>query len=185
MPRLRVTASLPQLDRERYLSDYKKSVEQAFIKAARKFLLAAVPLIPQFTGFARGALGNLEDVVGRVQGGRIDGRRKGVKKVKALQPRTYYYYPNKGSRVVRNNITGRAFATKPGQIFGSGNITRATTKARMLFKFSVDIKYFDYLDKNKWGAFKAGREAFNQELKIQLERLRPKIGNYIVRRAIK
>lgn len=185
MPRLRVTASLPQLDRERYLSDFKKSIDQAFIKAVRKFLLAAVPLIPVWTGFARGAFGNLEDLVGRVQGGRIDGRRGGDKKAKSLQPRTWYYYPTRGSRVVRNNVTGRQFATKPSQIFGSGNVTRATTKSRMLFKFAVDIKYFDVLDKSKWGAFAAGRAAFNLELRTQLDKLRPKVGDYIIRRAIK
>lgn len=185
MPKLRVTASLPQLDRDRYLTDLKKSIEQAFIKAARKFLLAAVPLIPQWTGFSRGALGNLEDIAGRVQGGRIDGRRGGDRKARSLQPRTWYYYPSKGSRVVRNNVNGRQFATKPAEILSTGNLTKASTSTRMLFKFSVNIKYFDYLDKTKWGAFKAGTAAFNAELKQQLAALRPKIGDYFIRRATK
>jgi hypothetical protein len=71
MPNLKLTASWPQLDRERYLADFKSAVERCVVLAARQFLLAAVPRIPVFTGFARGSLGNLEDVAGRVSGGKV------------------------------------------------------------------------------------------------------------------
>ncbi len=185
MPKLKVTGSWPQLERDKFVKDYQKSVDAAVKKAARKFLLAASPLIPQFTGFARGALGNLEDLVGRVQGGVVRTNLKALKTAKNLQPRTYYYYPQKGSRVVRNTITGRQFATPTKDILSSGQLTRANAKSRVVFKFSVDIKYFDYLDKSKWGAFKAGKAAFDAELKLQLDRLKPKVGDYIIRREIK
>lgn len=185
MPRLKVTASWPVLDREAYLNAHQSAVNQAVMKAARKFLLAALPLIPVFTGFAAGAFGNLEDVVGRVQGGRVRTNLKSVKTARLLQSQTYYYYPKSGPRVVRNTISGRQFATKPADIIGSGQLTRATTKSRIVFKFSVDIGYFDYLDRTKWHAFAAGKQAFDAELKIQLDKLRPKVGDYIIRREIK
>lgn len=185
MPKLKLTVSLPQLDRERYLKDYKKSVELAFHAAARKFLLAVVPKIPVFTGFARGALGNLEDVVGRVQGDRVRSTLKAVTKAKRVQDRDFYYYPNGKSRIRRTNISGRRFATKSKDIFGQGQLTKATTASRMIFKFTVDISYFNYLDKNKWMAFQAGKEAFDAELKIQLVKLQPDIGKYFIRRETK
>lgn len=184
MPKLKLTASWPQLDRDRFIKDYQKSVDAAVKKAARSFLLAAVPLVPEFTGMARGAFGNLEDLVGRVQGGKVNTKLKSLKKAQNLQPKTYYYYPAKGSRVVRNTISGRQFATPTKEILGSGQLTRANAKSRVVFKFSIDISYFDYLDKKEWGAFKAGKAAFDAELKIQLERLKPKVGNYIIRREI-
>lgn len=185
MPLLKVTASWPVLDRDAFLKAYQASVDEAVKKAARKFLLAAIPLIPVFTGFAAGAFGNLEDVIGRVQAGRIRTNLKSVKTAKNLQSRVYYYYPKSGSRVARNTISGRQFATKPKDIIGQGQLSRAETKSRIVFKFSVDISYFDYLDKTKWHAFAAGKAAFDAELKIQLEKLRPKLGDYIIRREIK
>lgn len=184
MPKLKLTVSLPQLDRDRFLGDLKTAVYDAVVKAARKFLLAALPKIPVFTGFAAGALGNLEDVVGRVQNGRIRGTLKAVKKGKALQSKNYYYYPPGGSRVLRDTVSGRKFATKPKDIISQGRLTKATTNARMVFKFGVDISYFNYLDENKWHAFAAGRAAFDAELKLQLQRL-PQIGKYFIRREVK
>lgn len=185
MPSYKLTASWPVLDRERYLRDYKAAINKAIILAARKFLLAAVPKIPVFTGMARGALGNLEDIAGRVQGTRVRGTLKGVTKEKLLQKKKFYYYPPGKPRVLRTNIAGRQFATTPNKILNEGRLTSVSVGSRMIFKFSVDITYFDYLDKNKWHAFEAGRQAFNAELKTQLDRLTPKIGKYFIRREIK
>jgi hypothetical protein len=66
----------------------------------------------------------------------------------------------------------------PIEIITEGRLTRASVGSRIVFKFSVDITYFNVLDE-KWGAFKAGREAFNAELKSQLDKLLPKIGKYL------
>lgn len=186
MPKIKVTGTWPELDRDSYIKDFKKAIDQSFIKAARAFLLAAVPLIPQFTGMARGALANLEDVAGKVSGTRIRGTRKGNTSSKSLKhPRKYYYYPPGKPRVLRTPAAGRQFATKPNEILRQGQLTKASVGARVIFKFVVDIKYFDQLDENKWHAFQKGREAFNKELKVQLERLRPKAGKYLLRREIK
>jgi hypothetical protein len=184
MPKYKVTVSWPQLDRERFIRDYNSAATQAIIKAARKFLLAAVPRIPVFTGFARGSLGTLEDVVGRVQGNRISSKLKGVTK-EVKRKRNYYYYPPGASRVVRTNISGRQFSTPPDQIISSGRLTKATpNQGRLLFNFKVDITYFDLLDQ-QWGAFQAGREAFDTELKLQLDKLKPDPGKYLIRRELK
>ena len=186
MPKTKVSGTWPELDRDSYIRDFKKAIDQSFIKAARKFLLAAVPRIPEFTGMARGALANLEDVAGKVSGTRIRGTRKGQTSNKSLRhPRKYYYYPPGKPRVLRTPQAGRQFATKPKDILKQGQLTKASVGARVIFKFVVDIRYFDILDEQKWHAFEAGRDAFNQELKVQLERLRPKAGKYLLRREIK
>jgi hypothetical protein len=185
MPKYKLTASWPELDRDRYLRDFQSAINQAVIKAARKFLLAAVPRIPIFTGFARGALGNLEDVAGKVSGGKINTAKSGDYIAKPLRPRTYYYKHGDGTKVIRNQVTGRTFATQPKDIITEGRLTKVNiNSSRVVFKFEVDIKYFDLLD-DRWGAFAAGREAFDQELKVQLNRLIPKIGKYLIRREVK
>jgi hypothetical protein len=184
MPRFKVSINWPQLDRERFLSDLGKAINQAIIKAARKYLLVA-STIPVFTGFARGSLGNLEDIVGRVQGGQIRANKKGTTRVKKLQKKTWYYYPPGGGRVVRNNINGRQFSTPPDKILSEGKLTKGTTGSRMIFKFNVDITYVDFLDKKKWKIFDKARTAFNEELKTQFDRLKPDPGKYLIRREIR
>src|SRR6266496_3181565 len=111
MARLKVTASLLQLDRDRYLKDFQDALKQAAILAARSFLLAAIPRIPVFTGFARGAFGNLEDIAGRVVGTTIRHTLVGRIRPLNLQGRRCYYYPPGGGRIVRTTTSGRQFAT--------------------------------------------------------------------------
>lgn len=184
-----VRVSLRELDRQRYLRDLKEHLNKALILAARKFLLAAVPRVPTFTGFARGAFGNLEDLAGRVTGAgtsaRIDGSKGGFKKAKSFQKKKYYYYPKKGRKgILRNTINGRQFATPTEQIFAQGRATVARTESAIFFRFSIDIKYMNYLDREKWGAFKAGQVAFDAELRAQLAKL-PQIGKYLIRKDVK
>lgn len=186
MPGLKLTVSMPQLDRDAYVRALKAAIESAILKSARKFLAAAAPLVPVWTGFARGAFANLEDLVGRVSGGgRVDQRRRSRSNVVRgpAGKRTYYYYPGDGSRIVRTNLSSRPFATKSSDIITEGRITRATVGSRIVFKFAININYFDYLDDARWHAFAEGRKAFNAELKTQLTKL-PQIGKYVVRREI-
>lgn len=184
MPKFKLTATWPVLDRESYLRDFRAAIDQAMIKAARKFLLAAVPQVPIFTGFARSAFGNLEDLAGRVQNGRIRGTLKASRKEKRYQKKDYYYYPPGGGKVLRTNISGKPYGTKSKDIFSQGRLTKATTQTRMIFKFAIDITYFDKLD-SQWGAFKAGQAAFDAEFKTQFDRLKPRIGKYLIRREVK
>lgn len=175
MPKYKHTVSWPKLDRDKFMADYHELVNHAIIKAARKFLLAAVPKIPEFTGFARGSLGRLEAIAGRVEGGKIKTGRGLRTKVRQLQPRKYYY-----RGVERNNVTGVQFANE--DIISPGRITKATKGSRIVFNFKIDIDYFDYLDEHKWHAFEAGQKAFNEELKYQLANLPIDISDYITRR---
>lgn len=184
MPTLRVSASFVQLDRERYLRDLRKAIDQAVIKAARKFLLAAVSRIPILTGMASHSFRNLEDIAGRVEGRksggpyRIRGTLKGSRRVKPYTRKKYYYYPPDGGRVLRTPQAGVSYATPKDQI-----LTRVDARSRITFKFQVDIKYID-VNEEKWKAFSAGKEAFDQELKTQLNRL-PNIGKYLLRRELR
>jgi hypothetical protein len=180
-----VRVSLPELDRERYLRDLKDHLNKALIAAARKFLLAAVPRIPIFTGFARGAFGSLEDVAGRVESGKIAGTKGGYTKAKNFQKKKYYYYPKKGRQgILRNTVNGRQFATPSEQIFAQGRATIAKSESAIFFRFSIDINYMNYLDREKWGAFKNGQVAFDTEIRAQLAKL-PDIGKYLIRKDVK
>lgn len=185
-----VRASLLELDGKAFTDAIKKSCREALIKAARKFLVAALPRVPVYTGFARGAFGTLEDAVGRFQAGgasapRIDTKKKGATKATNPSDRALYYYPEKGQRVLRNSLNGRQFATRTEDLFSQGRAKIATTESAIFFRFSVDISYFNYLDKNKWGAFQAGTAAFDSELRLQLDKLLPKIKKYLVRKEVK
>lgn len=178
MPKFRVAVTWVSFDRERFLTDYRKVVDDAFIKAARKFLLAAVPRVPVLTGMARSGFRNLEDIAGRVSGGRIRGTLKGARNKKPLTNKKYYYYPPTGNRILRTPTSGVSFGTDKDKI-----LVRTGTGSRLRFTFNIDITY---IDKNEpiWEAFSTGREAFNEELNIQLKRL-PELGKYLVRREIK
>lgn len=186
MPGLKLTVSMPQLDRDAYIRALQSTVTDAIIKGARKFLATAAPLVPVWTGFARGSFANLEDIVGRVSSaGYIDTKRGSRSKLirGPAGKKAYYYYPGDGTRIVRTNLSSQPFATPSAQIISEGRLTKATIGSRIVFKFSVNINYFDYLDKTKWHAFEAGRKAFNAEIRAQLTKL-PQIGKYIVRREI-
>lgn len=186
-----VRASLVSLDANKFIAAVKDSCREALMKAARKFLLAAIPKVPVFTGFARGAFGNLEDLVGRFTGGgaktgpSVNAKQKGLSKGQSFAKRPYYYYPTKGQRIVRNTVTGRPFATPSADIFSQGRATVTTGQSAIFFRFSIDINYFNYLDRNKWGAFDAGHTAFSAELKLQLDALLPDIGKYLIRKDVK
>lgn len=187
-----VRASLVELDGDKFIEAVKTSCREALIKAARKFLLAALPKIPIFTGFARGAFGPLEDVVGRFNAGgaktgsSINAKAKGhTKATTSIATRPYYYYPKKGERIVRTSISGRPFATQSTDIFSQGRATVATGQSAIFFRFSIDIDYLTYLDQNKWHAFEAGHAAFSAELKTQLDVLLPTIGKYLIRKDVK
>jgi hypothetical protein len=194
MPKIKLTTSWPSLDRVGFERDYMKLVHAAFIKAARKFLLAAMPKVPVFTGFARGAFDNLEAIAGRVErlttplfdGGayppQINSARGPRKKVIYYQKRKYYYYPPGGSKVVRTNLSGRPFATPTKDIMTPGRITSASVGSRLVFFFHIDITYFDRLDESMWQSFKAGKVAFENELKVQLAKLPIELKDYVISR---
>lgn len=178
---LNYRVALPSLEKDKFIKAVREACRKAMYKAAREFLLAAVPRIPVLTGFARGSLGNLEDIVGKVTANGINTSRKGDRKASYYQKRKYYYYTAKGTRIIRNNITGRQFATKPDKIF----TTLSEDRTSLIFKFSVDISYFNYLDRERWHAFSEGNKAFNESLRAEFNKLKPRVGNYIVRREIK
>lgn len=175
MPRLKISASLPQLDRKRFESDFKLRVTRAIYTAIRQFLMAAVPKIPIWTGFARGALAQLEELVGRHPGF----TDKTVNKVLTTLPkRRGLYY--KG--IERTNLSSRPLGTPKADIVTGGRITKASKNGRIVFFFQIDIDYFTSLDEAKWHSFQAGREAFLESIKNYLQKNRDVLGNYLIRK---
>lgn len=186
-----VRASLPSLDAKAFVQAVRDACREALLKAARKFLLAALPRVPIFTGFARGAFGPLEDLAGRFTAGgaktgpKIDTKKQGVTKGTNYATRDHYYYPSKGKRIIKNTLTGRQFATQTADILSQGRAKIATTESAIFFRFSIDISYVNYLDRTKWDAFGQGITAFDTELRVQLDKLLPKIKKYLIRKDIK
>lgn len=177
---IQVKAELFKFNKEKYLKAVNEAIKLAFTKGAQQFLLAAVPKIPIYTGFSRGAFRELEELVGKVtkdaqSGGyrirttRSAGEKRGagaVEKVRNVPARHRYYYPPGGGRVFKTNQSGRPFAKVS---FPSGVATVARGRAEFIFKFTVDITYVDKLDKTRWGAFKAGEEAMMRYIEARLE----------------
>lgn len=196
--KLTITATVEEFDQKKYLSDVRTAIRSCFMKAGQKFLLAAIPKIPIWTGMARGAFRNLEDLVGKVTNdsqsggvrirttkststGNSAGRGGGTK----LTPyrRGYFYKPPGGAKIERTPQAGRQFATPLEKIIDVGGATIASGKTSFYFRFDVDITYVDALDTAKWGAFKAGADAFKAYVEKNL--VLPDPLKYMVRKLVK
>lgn len=155
------------------------------MKAGQKFLLAAIPRIPIWTGMLRGAFRNAEDLFGKVTndaqsptGVRIRTTQSNSQSNKAgrggggrnTTTKVAYYYPPEGSRIRRTPEAGRQFATATDKILDISGASLATGRTAFYFKFEVNISYFDLLDERRgWYAWKAGSEALENYVKSNLE----------------
>lgn len=183
------SASVDVIDVEKYMAAVRVEMQRVFYKAGQKFLLAAIPKIPIWTGMARGAFRNLEDLVGKVTndaqsatGVRIrttQGKKnkatgesgtagRGGGNVAANYRRGYYYTPPGGSRIERTPQSGRQFATATDKILELTGATLASGRSAFYFRFDVDITYFTHFDESKWGAFRAGSAALESYIKDNL-----------------
>jgi len=168
------SASVEKFDKEAYKKAVDEAVRIAFIKALQKFLLAAVPRIPVWTGMLRGAFRNIEDIAGKVtaeskvsSGFRIRKGRKGGGR--DTTTRVAYYYPPGGGRVQRTPEAGRQFATAPNDIMDITGASLATGRTAYYLKFEVNITYFDLLDEKRgWNAWKLGTSAAEEYVRSNL-----------------
>ena len=64
--KLTFTATVEKFDEAAYGRAVRDAIRKCFMKAGQKFLLAAIPKVHIWTGMARGAFRNLEDIVGKV-----------------------------------------------------------------------------------------------------------------------
>lgn len=174
------SASVEKFDKEAYKKAVDEAVRKAFIKALQRFLLAAVPRIPVWTGMLRGAFRNIEDIAGKVttdaqsSGFRIrTTRSKGTKRGgggRDTTTRVAYYYPPGGGRVQRTPEAGRQFATAPNDIMDISGASLATGRTAYYLKFEVNITYFDLLDEKRgWNAWKLGTSAAEEYVRSNLE----------------
>ncbi len=179
MMRMTFSAIVEEFDQDAYLKALQVEVRRVFLKAGQRFLIAAIPRIPIWTGMARGAFRNLEDVVGKVT--KVEknnpatrykvttGRRGGNKDYVPPSRRHYYYYPPGGGRIRRTPEAGRQFATAPNDIFDFGGATLSKGRTAFYFRFEVNIKYFEILDTQKWHAFKVASDAVKKYVEANLE----------------
>lgn len=159
--KLTFSASVIQFDKDKFLTAVQVEIRRAFIKAGRKFLLASVQRIPIWTGMARGALRNLEDLFGQVSGGEVRTQRPSSQ---SGPVRNGYYY----NGLARTPELGRSLSTPTDQILSLTGASLATGRSAFYFRFNVDIEYFNVLDAVKWGAMKAGADAFEDYIKNNL-----------------
>lgn len=168
--KLSFVASVEVFDKEKYMEAVKVAIRQCFMKAGQKFLLAAIPRVPIWTGMARGAFRNAEDLFGKVtsdsDGTRVRSGRGGGKSNTGR--RGWYYTPPGGSKIQRTPQAGRLFSTPPeGILERAGGVTLASGRDAFYFQFEVNITYFTKLDE-KWGAFKAGGKALEDYVRQNL-----------------
>lgn len=192
--KLTVTATVEKFDKEKYLKAVKEAVRKCFMKAGQKFLLAAIPRIPIWTGMARGAFRNAEDLFGKVTADKTQGHRirttkgkgtagrGGGEKITFKFRRGYFYYPPGGGKIPRTPQSGRQFATPTDKILEITGASLATGNMSFYFRFDVDITYLDKWE-HKWLAFKAGGDALKEYIEKNL--VLPDPLTFMVRKLVK
>lgn len=182
--KLTFTASIIKFDVKKYMEAVREAIRDVFTKAGQKFLLAAIPKVPIWTGMARGAFRNLEDIVGKVtndvtSGVRIRttagkrGRtgnqlgRGGGENIRDKYRKGYFYQPPGGARIARTPQAGRQFATPSQNIFDFIGTGQKTGNHSFNFHFEINLTYADTRD--WWGAFKSGQSAFEAYVKANLK----------------
>ena len=166
-------------DRDGWLEEVKKVVEQEAQKAGKAFAEAALANIPVRTGFVAGAFGQLVQLVGataqfnpivKAVTNTLDSHRN------PLNPEYYY---GGGGKVLKTSTSGQQFATQPSEMF-------KWVDTSYVFKFDIDITYFKINDlvpgfapSAPWGAFAAGEIAYRDTVIKGLKASLPKIGVFI------
>lgn len=190
--RLTFTATVDKFDADGFKAAVRTAIRKTFMKAGQKFLLAAIPKVPVWTGMARGAYRNAEDLFGKVtndvtSGNRIrttQGKggagRGGGSKITSKFRRGYFYTPPGGAKHERTPQSGRQYATETTKILDNAVI--ASGKTSFYFRFEIDITYFNTLDA-AWGSMKAGADAVEDYVKENLELPDPL--KYVTRKLIK
>lgn len=175
--KLTFSATVEEFDAALFKAAVRTAIRKCFMKAGQKFLLAAIPRVPVWTGMARGAFRNAEDLFGKVTNDVTSGYRirttlgkgkagRGGGNSNTTTKPGYFYTPPGGTRIPRLPNTGRQFSTQSDKILDSAVL--ATGRTSFYFRYEIDLTYFDTLDA-KWGAFKAGLEAVEEYVKNNLE----------------
>lgn len=176
--KLQFVASVEVFDKDKYMVALKAAIRACFMKAGQKFLLAAIPRVPVWTGMARGAFRNAEDLFGKVTNDAQSGGVR-IRTTRAAKQgrggggsnrgrRGWYYTPPGGAKIQRTPQAGRLFATPTDKILDATGVTLASGRDAFYFRFEVNITYFTRYDDTKWGSFKAGGQALEDYVRANL-----------------
>lgn len=167
MPALRFSAYALELDVAGYRAALDKRMETVMRTAARLFVRAALAEVPVRTGFAAGSLGNLA-----VAGG--DQPPNPAPTVRHKE----FYYPRKGSRILKTPANARRFATPAGDVFHveSGRFYH--------FGYSISVIYYPVNDP-RWRSFEAGSEAVRAYLNGRVLAEVPRLSKFLRRTRVK
>jgi hypothetical protein len=140
-----------EFDKHGYHQSRKAVIEEVLKEAAREFLKAAIPLIPVWTGQARGAFRPLARAVG-------------------AEPPEISYKKGRRPKPSKNPETGETYAEGP-------DIT-IEKKGSVSFKYKINLRYVGE-NELKWKAIATGRNAFHKYIKENLRKRLPKIRDWL------
>lgn len=193
MENFQITIEIPELVNN-YAQIFEKDVYECMKAAGRKFLFTLATRFPVRTGFLRGSLTPLENILGAVQSQgksrnlQVRRNRRPTAKEKILKRE--YYYPKGGTKVLKTTRSGIPFATPEREIFeGEGAIIKGSL-GKIIFRYKIDISYLrqnDNLPGTKgrpWNAYKDGIEAFNAEFIAQFPKMIPNLNKFVMKQRI-
>lgn len=172
--------------RVEYTKAFAAALQLQLRNAAREFAREVLLRVPVQTGFARGALLNLDDAIGLNAATnplafrrKIDKKRGKVRNVPLNG--SYEYYTDSGGRVLKTPENARQFSTPLGKVFTNNGF-------KYTFNYYVTILYYEindvtsnrYTPSAPWGSFQAGQEAMLKYLQDNILRKVPAIKDFMV-----
>ena len=157
-------------------------------QAAREFARTVASIVPIRTGFARGALRNLNTAIGIGSAADVAGfiSKEKNRARKEKGPSNLEYYYGHGGKVLKTPENARSFSTRPAQVFTVEN-------GILYFNYNVTILYYivnEHVQPNNvrnapWHSFERGRDAFvSYMLEVGLKRL-PALKSYILKTEVR
>lgn len=124
-------------------------MKREMIKAVKEFLKIALNKIPKRTGFLRGSFTNI------VKRFNVPGTGAGTG---GYWDKREWYYPGKGTKILKTPITGIKYATDPNDVLTS-------TQTSIRLRLGSDINYYEPNDQGTrvpsppWLSLQSGSEA--------------------------
>lgn len=188
MPSINATLFKFEFKRKEYSKAFSDGLLIKARNAAREFARTVASIVPIRTGFARGALRNLNTAIGisSVSDAASFIAREKRKSGKERNPSIVEYYYGHGGKVLKTPENARNYSTPPAKVFSIEN-------GILYFNYNVTILYYvvnehiakDGVRNAPWKSFERGREAFVSYLKdVGIKRL-PAVKSYVVKTEVK
>lgn len=173
--------------RAEYTKAFSRALQLQLRNAAREFAKEVLLRVPVQTGFARGALLNLNDAIGLNAASnplayrrKIDAKRLKIRNVAVNGAQEYY--TDRGARVLKTPENARQFSTPLNRVFTDNGY-------KYTFNYYVTILYYEindvtsnrYTPSAPWRSFEAGQAAMLKYLQENLLSKVPAIKDFMVK----